>query len=380
MRRTPALVAGFVLGLVASACGPVKEIGPTALVLEVYFSEKLGTKALLVSGTAEVDGVLVNVFPTSQRPEELGASFPVPQTVRVLLNDSRAGKPLQLIIIGLDGDGDAVEAATQTVTPRTQRETLVTITLKPFTDSVEPDGGNDGGFVFDAGPRDAGTGGRDAGVCPCGSTCCEPSSVRCATPVLVPLASQLTLVAFPIGPTGQVCNSVCPLGKASQVDGGQCQCGTGPACADGLRCQVSGASARCVCDKSSGCRGCCANGAVCEARAGATCGNAGNACARCEGVTNLCLAAGRCSLSLCPPASPTSNQCCSGLGTVTSQWPTCQGTSGDCVACDVLRSNVCRPVGVGVGSQPCGCGLNGQCGSDSHCLAVAGVPTCVLRP
>jgi hypothetical protein len=377
MRRTPALVAGFVVGLVAaSACGPVKEIGPTALVLEVYFSEARGTKALLVSGTAEVDGVLVNVFPTSQRPEQLtGGAFLVPQTVRVLLNDSRAGQPLQLTVIGINADGDPVEAATQTVTPRLQQETNVDVTLKPFTDTVEPDGGmvrTDAGLTFDAGTRDAGV------ACNCRTGCCDPTGV-CAG-LTVPLGSRQQLPVIFAGVVGQFCTGPCPLGKTSQFLNNQCLCGTSPPCGDGLRCQGTGASARCVCDASSGCRGCCSNGMVCDASRNATCGNAGNSCVRCEGASNQCQATGRCSASMClPPTAMTTNRCCSGAATVSSQWPTCPSTTGDCRACDVLRSASCRPVGVNSVGEPCACGASAQCPPDQLCLLVNNVPTCV-RP
>lgn len=374
MRGTRALVAGFVVGLVAaSACGPVKEIGPTALVLEVYFSEARGTKALLVSGTAEVDGVLVNVFPTSQRPEALtGAAFPVPQTVRVLLNDSRADQPLQLTVIGLNADGDSVEAATQTVTPRLQKETLVTITLKPFTDSVEPDAGvppRDAGFAFDAGPRDAGV------ACGCASGCCDQSG-RCASAIPLNLGSRQQLSVVLAGPLGQLCNAVCPLGRTSQFVN-QCLCGTSPPCGDGLRCAGNGASARCVCDGSSGCRGCCSSGSVCDPPRNATCGNAGNSCVRCEGIMNQCQVTGRCGTNTClPPGPMTPNQCCSGAAMVSAQWPTCQTVTGDCLACDVLRSNACRPAGVNSVAVPCSCGDAGQCAVDQLCLLTNGVPNC----
>lgn len=375
MRPTRAGVAGFVVGLVAaSSCGPVKEIGPTALVLEVYFSEARGTKALLVSGTAEIDGVQVNVFPTSQRPEELtGARFPVPQTVRVLLNDSRAGKPLQLTVIGLNADGDSVEAATQTVTPRVQKETSVVVLLKPFTDSVEPDGGarSDAGFVFDAGSRDAGV---TCSNCPMG--CCD-SFGRCGTTFPIDLgSSRPPLVVVLSGTPGQFCTSACPLGKANQFVN-QCLCGTAPACGNGLRCAGTGNSARCVCDASSGCKGCCLNGATCESARNAACGNAGNACSVCEGVTNRCQVTGRCGTNSCAPPSPTTvNQCCSGAGMVSARWPTCTTVSGDCQSCDVLRSNACRPAGVNSVADPCSCGDAGQCPSEQLCFVTNGVAQC----
>lgn len=375
MRRTRALVAGFVVGLVAaSACGPVKEIGPTAIVLEVYFSEARGTKALLVSGTAEVDGVLVNVFPTSQRPEVLtGAAFPVPQTVRVLLNDSRARQALQITVIGINADGDAVEAATQTVTPKAQQETSVSISLKPFTDTVEPDGGvqRDAGFTFDAGARDAGL------ACNCPTGCCDQTG-RCASVLSLPLGSRQQLPVVLAGPLGQFCTSACALGKTSQFLN-QCLCGTGPSCGDGLRCAGTGASARCVCDAASGCRGCCSSGTVCEAPRNATCGNAGNACVRCEGVGNQCQATGRCGVSTCVPPVAGQNQCCSGAGMVSAQWPSCQAATGDCRGCDALRSASCRAVGINSVGDPCACGASGTCPLDQLCLLVNSVPTCV-RP
>ncbi|MDP3233785.1 MAG: hypothetical protein Q8N26_13475 [Myxococcales bacterium] len=374
MRRARALVAGFVVGLVAaSACSPVKEIGPTALVLEVYFSEARGTKALLVSGTAEVEGVLVNVFPTSQRPEELvGAAFPVPQTVRVLLNDSRAGQPLQLTVIGINADGAPVEAATQTVTPASQKETLVTLTLRPFTDTVEPDGGTprDAGFTFDAGSRDAGV------TCNCPTGCCDPFG-RCATPFPLTLGSRQQLPVVLAGPVGQFCNDVCPFGKSSQFLGQQCLCGSSPPCGDGLRCSGTGASARCVCDAASGCRGCCSSGGVCETARSAACGSGGTSCKACEGIGNRCQLTGRCSINSCGPLSPTTtNQCCSANGMVSTQWPTCPSLSGDCFACDVRLSSACRPAQVNSGAVPCACGDAGQCSGDQLCLLIAGVPTC----
>lgn len=372
---TRALLAGFVVGVLgASACGPVKLVGPTALVLEVYFSEQRGTRSLLVSGTAEVDGVPINVFPTSQRPEQASAAgFPVPQTVRVLLNDSRAGLPFTLTVIGLDVDGDPVEAAQQTVTPVAQTETAVTVTLKPFTDTEDAGAGrSDAGFSFDAGPQD---GGR---TCTCPGGCCD-STGRCASPAPIPLASQQVLTLVLAGPLGQFCTTACGLGKANQFINGQCQCGNAPACGDGLRCQGTGASSRCVCDKHSGCRGCCsANVCLIGDRLG--CGTAGNACGRCEGVANVCNAPGRCSVNTCTPPSPaTQNQCCSGVGMVSSAWPTCPTTTGDCRACDVLRSNTCRPVAVNGASEPCGCGATPQCPADALCLLVNGAATCV-RP
>lgn len=368
MKTPHALLAGLAVGLsTAMACGTVTEIGPTALVLEVYFNEARGTKALLISGTAELNGVPVNVFPTSQRPEQLtGAAFPVPQTVRVLLNDSRGGNPLQVTVIGLNADGDPVEAATQTVTPIARKETLVTITLSPFTDTV--DGGvSDAGIGFDAGTRDAGL------RCNCPNGCCDATG-GCAAAIVVPLGSQQQLPIILSGPSGQFCTGICYPGRANAFTNGACVCGTTPTCSDGLRCSAT-SGGRCVCDGSSGCRGCCVNNLCDNTRL--LCGNAGNTCQRCEGAANVCQVSGRCSVNACLPPSPaTLGQCCSGASMVTARWPTCTNAAGDCVACDVLRSNVCRSVAVGMTSQPCGCGAGAQCASNQLCLFLNGAATC----
>jgi hypothetical protein len=347
----------------------VKEVGPTALVLEVYFNEARGTKALLISGTADVDGVPVNVFPTSQRPETVtDAGFPVPQTVRVLLNDSRAGVPLQLTVIGLNADGDAVEAATQVVTPVAQRETLVPITLRPFTDSMDPDAGVTDGGQVDGGLR------FDAGLpCQCPTGCCDQTG-RCAAPVRVEFGSRVTLTVVLRGPTNQYCNDLCPPGRATGFTNGVCLCGATAACSEGLRCD----SNRCVCDTRSGCRGCCSDNATCATgRTNLSCGSAGTACARCEGLMNTCLTTtGRCSTAMCPSTGSDPTKCCSGSGLVSAGWPTCTSFSGDCVACDPVRSNACRAASVGGTGSPCACGITGQCPSTQYCLLINGQAVC----
>lgn len=358
MRLAPLLV-GVALGLAAaSACGTVTEVGPTAIVLEVYFNEARGTKALLISGTAELDGVPVNVFPTSQRPEQLtGAPFPVPQTVRILLNDSRGGVPVQVTVIGLNSDGDFVEAATSPVTPLPRKEVGLTITLKPFDDHL--DGGSaDGGLVFDAGVQ-------DGGVCTCSTGCCDGSG-RCAMPFPIVLGSRQQLNVFFSGPVGQFCSGVCYPGRANTTLNGACACGSSAQCGDGQRCSQSGGG-RCVCDLMSGCRGCCSG----DRCVNTSCGSAGNVCQRCEGIGNNCSLNGRCTLNTCTSSQ---GQCCSATGMVSAQWPTCTSTSGDCIACDTLRSNACRTAALN--QSPCGCGTTAQCPLTQLCLLINGVPTC----
>lgn len=344
-----------------AACGEVRQIGPTALVLEVYFSEPLGTKALIISGTAQVDGVPVNVFPTSQRPETLtGAAFPVPQTVRVLLNDTLSGQELDLTVVGVNADGEPVEATTRKVTPVARQETLVAITLRPFASSPNDAGVSDAGITFDAGVSMA---------CQCTSGCCLGPT--CATPQPLTLASGLRMQVVLTGPVGQTCTAACPLARASQVVNGQCLCGTSPACAVGLRCEGVGVMARCVCDRYSGCEGCCSGMSTCElGRQGSACGAAGNACDACGSPL--------CTLRRCPAAVCVSrpNECCSGAGMVAATWPTCAFSTGECSACDVLRSSQCRPITMDTSRSACGCGSNPSCAPEELCVPINGVPTC----
>lgn len=350
--------------LLTLACSPVREVGPTAVVLEVYFSEARGTKALIISGTAQVDGATVNVFPTSQRPEKLtGAAFPVPQTVRVLVNDSRGGQAMVVSVVGVDADGTPVEAATKNVVPVVKAETLVSITLRPFADG--PDGGStampDAGLTFDAG---VGSGG-----CNCSTGCCAQGS-GCAVPVAVQLASGVRLPLFPLGPARAACNSVCPLFRASQVVAGDCRCGTGPVCAQGQRCDGVGDTARCVCDSASGCVGCC-SGTTCVTEKMNGCGNAGNVCDMCDTCSlNRVCAGTRCVLGA-------RDTCCTGSRSVEAKFPTCAAVTGDCTPCDVLRSNQCRPTAIDGNRVPCGCGAGPPCIASQLCMLVNQTPTCV---
>jgi hypothetical protein len=338
------------LVLAAMACG--SQNGPTAIVLDIYFSEMRETRAFIISGVAQLDGVAVNVFPTSQRPESTPASFGAPQSVRILLNDSIAGIPIELSVIGINAEGEPVEAATQTVSAVARREVAIRVTLSPLT---QVDGGvGDAGFRFDAG-----------GIpCSCATGCCDGRGQCAPTRLLVPSPGG-ELAVLPTGAAGTFC-SVCPPGKADTVVGGQCRCGTAATCGAGLRC-VSG---QCKCDGFSGCEGCCSsNGSSCEAgRTALVCGNAGNACGTCS---EPCTSRGVCGFNC--PAAPGS--CCTAATTVSAKWPTCARLGLSCQSCDVLRSSECAPATASE-PDPCRCGDGPACPPESFCLVTASGPRC----
>lgn len=77
-------------------------------------------------------------------------------------------------------------------------------------------------------------------------------------------------------PAGQACGTCDPL-RADTCRGGVCQCGNGPPCSDGQRCEAGS----CFCDPSSQCAGCC-QGNIC--RTGTeleACGRRGSICESC---------------------------------------------------------------------------------------------------
>lgn len=79
------------------------------------------------------------------------------------------------------------------------------------------------------------------------------------------------------------CATACPDGVADTCAGGQCRCGTGPPCTDGLSCD----GGSCVCSPKSGlCPGCCDVSGKCIAK-WAPCDD-GNACTKEDTCTVAC--------------------------------------------------------------------------------------------
>jgi hypothetical protein len=363
-----ALAVGVLVGLVIGACGPTKTDGPTALVVKVLLNQNRGTRILFIRG---VDSTPVDLFPGQYRPEQpLPAQMPTGQTFRILLDDSAAGTPFDLTVVGLDADNVPIEAATMVVTAVARQETSVTIKLALYE---EPDagagggGGAGGGVAAGGGGGAAGGGGGTAG-CRCATGCCDVSG-ECA----VSDGGVKAKLVF-VGPVGGECRGICPLQLADRysVDAG-CQCGNEGVCGTGLRCS----SGHCVCDRSSNCPGCCVGASMCAltgSNTGGTmqCGAGGIQCQNCGGGQTPPV----CSISgTCGACTASTDQCCSGRDKAEVAFPTCRQVDGACEACDLARSDRCVQPVLATKFSGCSCGPNGGlCPSRQACVNGACVP------
>lgn len=350
-----ALWLGALAGLgIALSCGPVKTDGPTAIVVKVLLNEGRGSRILYITG---VDDTPVDVFSGQYRPEQPSPmQLPTGQSVRILLDDSLAGTPINITVVGLDVDNVPIEANTARVTPVLRQETMVTVKLTLYT---QPDGGMGGGVG-------GGTGGGGGSTnCQCSTGCCDGTG-QCAEVD----AGRGSHVVF-VGPVGAACQSVCPLLASDHysADAG-CGCGTGPSCGTGLRCEQG----RCRCDSTSNCNGCCTSSTTCVPSAQnigspTQCGAGGQQCEACS--SGVCTVSGTCG-----SCSTASDKCCSGASTTDTGFPTCRRNDGACQSCDLARTDRCVPPTVANAFESCSCGSNGKCGILQACVA----GTCVQLP
>ncbi len=364
-----ALVVGALVGLAIGACGPTKTDGPTALVVKVLLNQNRGTRILYITG---VDQTPVDLFPGQYRPEQpLTAQMPTGQTFRILLDDSAAGSPFDLTVVGINADNVPIEAATMSVTALARQETNVTIKLALYE---EPDGGAGGGAGGGGGTGGGGGatgGGGGSPACRCATSCCDGLTGECA----VSDGGVRARLIF-AGPVGGECRGICPLLQADRysVDAG-CQCGNSGVCGTGLRCE----GARCVCDRTSNCPGCCVSQNVCAqtgSNTGGTgqCGAGGTSCQSCAGGGQspppVCSISGTCGA-----CSAQSEQCCSGRDRTDVSFPTCRQVDGACEACDPARSDRCVQAVLATKFSGCSCGpTGGQCPTNRACVAGACAP------
>jgi len=188
--------------------------------------------------------------------------------------------------------------------------------------------------------------------CCSGRSCREPSLESCGT-------------------GGRACEA-CDDRVADRCAGGECRCGSGPACAPGQRCR----SGTCVCDEVSCPAGCC-NGTRCEARMLATCGTMGSTCVSCStlladncsssgvcrcGVGPACVGGQVCQSGqcLCTAASCAAG-CCNGNRCETRSLSTCGIGGGPCVSCNPALADNCSTTGT------CRCGTGAMCGDGQVC-------------
>lgn len=364
---------GLLIGLMlllffGAACGARSPYG-TSLHVTVSFPESAKLTQLRFRGlTGESPA-----FPTTLRPEAASATtLASPQAVRALLSDALAGTPVRVRVEGLDGTG-AVVLAGEATSPSLVRGDEVAMTVTLGTDALDGGGwpsGTGGGTGSDGGSG-AGTGGGTGGApdagpaayCDCATTCCSAANL-CIAAVPLAVSATRTVSLVGCGQEDQPCSFACDPLKTSQCIGRQCLCGN-VVCGPGQRCASDGAGGvACVCDRESNCHGCC-DGATCvQIQAGTTtCGTGGSQCHAC-GAGKVCGADGTCTGTTCDAGA-----CRTADGCELPAFPTCV-SSGNCTACDPVRSDRCGQPGA------CRCGANAACVSTQYCDQTGATPTC----
>jgi hypothetical protein len=329
-----------------AACGPIRYDGPTAIIVKVLLAENSGIRVLYLSG---VDTTPVNVFPSVYRPEaSAAADLPTGETVRVLLDDSMAGKRITVTVVGLDDTGDAIASGSSEVTVVARAESSLTVSLITAPADAGADGGSDAGL--DGGTKSDGgvDGGGPSQPCRCTTGCCDENG-DCAADAGYRAVS---------GVVGQVCAFACDSLRADHynADAGTCACGAHNQCGAGVRCE----GGQCLCDQRSNCGGCCdsaGSSPVCIGKGTqplTSCGAGGAKCDKCEKS---------CTGGTCAACTPNPGQCCSGASQDTVAYPTCTSLQQVCIACDLQRSSSCGPLNVG-----CACGLKAACAATEVCV------------
>lgn len=410
MRRRTSLMVGLALGL-GAACSGGKDpatLNGTAFFVTVFFNTTLDVRALEFIGTNK-DGN--DVFKRESRPSPPATTrLKSPETARILLQDSLRGQTIDLSVFGFDNFNERVEYGAASGKVVEGREVDVTVNMKPL--NLGTGGGAGGGaggaggggvIALDAGVPDGGV----PGQCTCTTGCCLPGETACFPPIVTvfPLGTVgLPNLVVGIVACGAKSGGICTLGcdplRANRCDNtGQCRCGPQPACKHGMRCgETAAGTFACVCDQFSQCSGCCGpvpggtgpNGIGCRGPDQAdltnftACGAAGNVCAVCTGIAGVdpqCVfgpdvtggSPGACSNSVQCVGCKDASQCCTHLSCATIAFPTCRSpNSRSCIACDVIRSDQCRP------GEGCGCGPGPQCPPLQSCRhpPSGGLPFC----
>lgn len=360
-----ALVLGALVGLTVAACGPIRYDGPTAIILKVLLNEGRGSHILYISG---VDRTPINVFPSVYRPETVSPTqLPTGETMRILLDDSLAGTPITLTVVGLDESGVPVESGSAELTLAGRVENPVTVKLTLYDADAGVGGGAGGGggtgvgggiATGGGGGSTGGTdGGIDAGACKCATGCCDKTG-QC-----VDAGGAKVVVA---GSPFEFCLGFCDPLRADRYTDAGCGCGTKGQCANGTRCQ----SGSCVCDEFSGCTGCCTSGG-CSPKTS----QPANACGAGGFKCDSCLVS--CVLGVCTAGClPENGKCCSGNNSHEVHFPTCATFDNGCVACDPTRSNVCTTATV-LSPNSCGCGTGAICNANQICVGSGAAAKCL---
>ncbi|HAA56830.1 MAG TPA: hypothetical protein DCE42_18835 [Myxococcales bacterium] len=168
-----------------------------------------------------------------------------------------------------------------------------------------------------------GTGGIACKACPSGQGCDPSSQVcgcgpnTCSTGCCNSLGKCVSSTTQACGVSGKACQA-CDAKLANVCTNGQCQCGSGPSCKVGQRCNGS----KCVCDSTSCPSGCCDGTTCISTPIAAKCGTSGSACTTCDatkadtctngncrcGTSAACTGAAKCVNGKCDCGDPTFSQ------------------------------------------------------------------------
>lgn len=159
-----------------------------------------------------------------------------------------------------------------------------------------------------------------------------------------------TFSAVTCSPAGTTCRP-CDVQRSDGCFEGECLCGAGPACDEGLHCF----GGTCLCDGSS-CLGCCRDEECLLVWSREECGSGGGLCEECN-ETETCTGGSctGCDIVTCPEG------CCSGSTCRVQSLVSCGNDGEPCVACDLLEADNCT-------DGECHCGDGPPCGDGQHCV------------
>ncbi len=285
------------------------------------------------------DGALV--AGPALRPESPSATLTPPQSMRLLVADTLAGKTIELrvdALLGGNPTGSGTTAATVSLGAEIDARLLLSSAAAP---APAPAAATPPPVAPVSMPPMVQSGCPScAGCCDANDTCTPPSADRC-------------------GANGSACVSCAPRGDTCKA--GVCACGEGGACAQGQHC-LGGA---CVCDSASCPSGCCDAAGTC--RDGATpeaCGAGGQGCEACPKVPAR--AGPLCVGGVCVGCRESCRDgCCSGA---TCRRPSAQSCGIGGVACQSCVSALADRCDAG---GQCRCGELPPCAEGQHCAGGA---------
>lgn len=260
-------VLGLVCAVLLASCRDPAAASGTALYVTTEFDPTLLLTQVRVGGSVE-GGQPFGPHVLPEQPTRLLYSG---ETLRVLLEDEPNGVQATVYVEGLR-DNVVVARGEGSAQLRDGYEVDITVRLEPAAPEDPNTGNPDGGVC----------GGCD-GCCSSGGTCSPRTFQTCGA------GGSACVTCDPARADACDARGVCVCGTApscssARVDrcvNGQCQCGTGGACAPGQEC-VDG---MCLCTPNS-CSGCCSNNVCAAGNTRDVCGKGGAVCLKCNKACN----------------------------------------------------------------------------------------------